>query len=77
MRLEQIIEQPYGQHLCAFRPARFCLRRPGMDIDMRQGLHPFGEAAQKQRPLEILLRSAKELEQVLVEKPDQLFRHLL
>ena len=67
-RLEQIIEQPYGQHLRAFRPARFCLRRPGMDIDMRQGLRPFGEAAQKQSPPEILLRSAKELEQVLVEK---------
>jgi hypothetical protein len=35
---------------------------------MRQGLRPFGEAAQKQSPPEILLRSAKELEQVLVEK---------
>jgi hypothetical protein len=48
-----------------------------MDIEMRQGLRPFDEATQKQTPPEILLRSAQELEQVLVEKPDQLFRHLL
>jgi hypothetical protein len=74
--IDQIIKQPHGQH---FRvPAgRFCLRRPGMDIDMRPGLRPFDEAAQKQSPPEILLRSAKELEQVLVEKPYQLFRQLL
>jgi hypothetical protein len=45
-----------------------------MDIEMRPGLRPFDEAAQKQTPPEILLRSANELEHVLAEKLYQLFR---
>jgi hypothetical protein len=44
---------------------------------LRQGLRPLDEAAQNKGHQEILLRSAKELERVLVEKPDQLFRHPL